>query len=177
MNESNTGQSKLFEEKEQEPFEETPGGARARNKDNGCDFCAIVKCEVPRHIVFQDDISVAFLDKKPVFLGHCLLVPNRHYETIFDLPKDLVGPLFTNAQLLAKAVKIGLQAEGIFLAINNKVGQSVPHLHIHVVPRRFGDGLRGFFWPRQSYQSEDQMIEIGNSIRTAIEKIQHETVS
>jgi histidine triad (HIT) family protein len=94
-----------------------------------------------------------------------------------DLPKELVGPLFTNAQLLVKAVKIGLQAEGTFLAINNKVSQSVPHLHIHIIPRKYGDGLRGFFWPRQSYQSEEQMNEITNSIRTAIEKIQNGTVS
>jgi histidine triad (HIT) family protein len=176
MNGLDTGRVTVFEEKEMESFEETLGGARAK-KDDDCDFCAIVKNEVNRNIMFQDSISVAFLDRKPVFLGHCLLIPNKHYEMLSDLPKELVGPLFTNAQLLVKAVKIGLQAEGTFLAINNKVSQSVPHLHIHIIPRKYGDGLRGFFWPRQSYQSEEQMNEITNSIRTAIEKIQNGTVS
>lgn len=178
MDKVNEGQAKLFgengQEGEEEQLKETSRGRqdkKQREDNNGCDFCAIVKNEVARHIVFQDSVSVAFLDRKPVFLGHCLLVPNIHYETISDLPGELVGPLFANVQLLVKAVHIGLQTEGTFVAINNKVSQSVPHLHIHVVPRRFKDGLRGFFWPRQKYQSEEQMVEICNSIRAAAEKI------
>ena len=129
-------------------FEETRSGERIGE----CDFCAIVNGDVPRCIVFQDDTSIAFLDRKPVFLGHCLLIPKIHYETISDLPDDLVGPLFRNAKMIAKAVQLGLSSGGTFMAINNKVSQSVPHLHIHIVPRKYGDGLRGFFWPRTSLQ-------------------------
>ena len=105
-------------------------------------------------------------------MGHCLLVPNKHYETLSELPQELVGPLFANAQLLVRAIQLGLGADGALVAINNKVSQSVPHLHIHLIPRKLGDGLKGFFWPRRSYQSEEQMTEIGNSIRAAIKKIQ-----
>ena len=174
MDEVNRGQAKLFE---QEKVPQKSRGERPKNEDRECIFCAIAKNQVSRHVVFRDSVSVAFLDQRPVFLGHCLLIPVKHYETLSDLPSELVGPLFTNAQLLAKAVQIGLQADGTFVAINNKVSQSVPHLHIHVVPRRFGDGLKGFFWPRHSYQSEEQMIEISNSVRAAIEKIQSTTES
>lgn len=146
------------------------GTKRVANKGE-CDFCAIVNGKVPRYIVFQDQVSIAFLDRKPVFLGHCLLVPKVHYETISDIPDDQVGSLFLNAKLLAMGVQLGLDSAGTFMAINNKVSQSVPHLHIHVVPRKYGDGLRGFFWPRTSYRSEDQMIETRNLIQSAIERI------
>jgi histidine triad (HIT) family protein len=168
MDELDKAQTKLLEQ--EEPLEKSRG-VRAR-REGECQFCAIAKNQASISVVFRDSVSVAFLDKRPIFFGHCLLIPNKHYETLSDLPKELVGPFFTNAQLLTKAVQNGVQAEGTFVAINNKVSQSVPHLHIHVVPRRFGDGLKGFFWPRHSYQSEEQMIEIRNSIRAAIEKIQ-----
>src|SRR5487761_620037 len=106
------GQAKLFEEASEESSQ-----AGQTSKDYECDFCAIARNEVTRHIVFQDDVSVAFLDRRPVFLGHCLLIPNKHYETLSDLPKELVGPLFSNAQLLVRAVQAGLSADGSFVAI------------------------------------------------------------
>jgi histidine triad (HIT) family protein len=169
MSRTSPRQGKLFEDNEQ--FE---GMSEKGSKTKGeldCAFCSIVKGDrTTRHIVFEDNVSLAFLDKRPVFLGHCLLIPSSHYETLHGLPKDLVGPIFSNVQLLASAVEIGLHAEGTFVAINNRISQSVPHLHIHVIPRKSGDGLRGFFWPRQKYQNEEQMAEISNSIRKAIAK-------
>jgi histidine triad (HIT) family protein len=101
-----------------------------------CIFCAIVAGEVAAPIVFEDDQTIAFLDHRPVFPGHCLLVPREHFETLADLPAKLVGPFFANAQLLARGVEQGMLAQGTFVAINNRVSQSVPHLHVHVVPRR-----------------------------------------
>jgi histidine triad (HIT) family protein len=121
-------------------------------------------------VVYQDKTCLAFLDHRPLFPGHCLLVPKQHYETLADLPQDLMKPFFTAAQLLSRAVEAGLGAEGSFVAINNRISQSVPHLHVHVVPRRKGDGLRGFFWPRQKYRDEAQMLEVQKTLRTAIEK-------
>jgi histidine triad (HIT) family protein len=171
MNGRNAKQTKLFENETSKTAAVQPDGTLAKpTSKTGCDFCAIVKNDVQRHIVFRDNISIGFLDKKPLFPGHCLLIPTEHYETMIDLPRELIGPLFENAQILARAVRNALESEGIFIAINNKVSQSVPHLHIHVVPRRFGDGLKGFFWPRQTYSSEQQMTEICNSIRATIEK-------
>ena len=108
-------------------------------------------------IVFEDEISLAFLDHRPLFPGHTLLIPKVHCETLTDLPANLVGPFFANVQRLSGAVERGMQAEGSFVAINNRVSQSVPHLHVHIVPRNKGDGLRGFFWPRQKYQDEEQI--------------------
>src|SRR5687768_1348397 len=94
---------------------------------------------------------MAFLDHRPLFEGHCLLIPRTHCETFADLAVELVGPLFEKARLLSMAIEQGLGADGTFLAMNNRVSQSVPHFHIHIVPRRRKDGLRGFFWPRQKY--------------------------
>ena len=163
-------QEKLFEESEEIGAKSEEGNDKAQ-KD--CVFCAIVRGRSPaRHIVFQDDTSLAFLDKRPVFLGHSLLIPRNHYETIHNLPKDLITPIFSNAQLLAEAVERGVHAEGTFIAINNRISQSVPHLHIHVIPRKSGDGLRGFFWPRQKYASDEQMKEIADSIKKSIDEIQ-----
>lgn len=98
---------------------------------------------------------MAFLDHRPLFPGHVLLVTRQHFETLLDLPRDLIGPLFTNAQLLASAVQRAMQADGSFVAMNNVVSQSVPHFHIHIVPRKRGDGLRGFFWPRHKATAEE----------------------
>jgi histidine triad (HIT) family protein len=123
---------------------------------------------VPTYIVLEDELSLAFLDRRPLFPGHCLLVPKVHYPTLVDLPAELIGPLFGRAQRLARAVEQGLAAEGTFVALNNRVSQSVPHLHIHVVPRRKKDGLKGFFWPRQSYENEAAMQEVQQRLRTAM---------
>jgi len=134
----------------------------------GCVFCDIVAGDVAAHIVASDDATLAFLDTRPVFPGHVLLVPRDHVETLTDLPPALVGPLFAAAQRLARAVEAAMGAHGTFVAMNNRVSQSVPHLHVHVVPRRRKDGLRGFFWPRQRYESEEQMAEIAARIAGAI---------
>jgi len=136
-----------------------------------CAFCSIVTGEVKDYTVFEDDLSLAFLDHRPLFPGHCLLIPRRHLETLADIPAELLGVLFSNAQLLAAAMEQGLGAEGSFVAINNRVSQSVPHLHIHVVPRRRKDGLRGFFWPRQKYKDEAAMLEVQAVLRSAIERL------
>jgi len=136
-----------------------------------CIFCQIVARKLAAPFVFEDEISAAFLDHRPLFPGHSLLVPRQHIETLADLPAELVGPFFTNAQLLARAVESGMQAEGSFIAINNRVSQSVPHLHVHIVPRRKKDGLKGFFWPRQKYESEVAMEQAAQAVRSAIEKL------
>src|SRR5882762_9663313 len=125
-----------------------------------CIFCKIIRGELAASIVFEDEISLAFLDHRPLFPGHCLLVPRNHVETLSDLPAELVGPFFTNVQLLTRAVETALGAEGSFVALNNRVSQSVPHLHVHVVPRRKKDGLKGFFWPRNKYEGETQLVEV-----------------
>jgi len=130
-----------------------------------CKFCEIASKSV---IVFEDVISLAFLDHRPLFPGHTLLIPKVHCETLADLPANLVGPFFANAQRLSGAVERGMQAEGTFVAINNRVSQSVPHLHVHIVPRKKGDGLRGFFWPRQKYRDEEQMRSVQAAIKAAL---------
>ncbi|MCW2844070.1 MAG: family hydrolase [Nocardioides sp.] len=117
----------------------------------GCVFCAIVAGETPADLVVDDDDFVAFLDQRPVFKGHVLLVPRPHVVTLPDLPAELRDGFLAHAQRLATAVVEGLGAQGSFVAVNNTVSQSVPHLHLHVVPRTRGDGLRGFFWPRTKY--------------------------
>ena len=141
--------------------------ANKANKAN-CIFCGVVTAENSANIVFEDDISLAFLDHRPLFPGHCLLVPKKHFETLSDLPSDLAGPFFQNVQLLARAVEAALEAEGSFVALNNRVSQSVPHLHVHVVPRRRKDGLKGFFWPRNKYQNEAELSAVQQAIRSAI---------
>jgi histidine triad (HIT) family protein len=129
-----------------------------------CKFCQIAAGNAKAAIVFEDSIFLAFLDEKPLFEGHCLLITRDHYQTFLDLPHDLIGPLFLNAQHLAEAVQSGMRAEGTFMAINNTVSQSVPHFHMHVVPRRKGDGLRGFFWPRRRYQTEEELLAVQNAL-------------
>lgn len=135
---------------------------------NGCAFCAIVTRQASAHIVLEDEIAVAFLDRRPLFAGHTLLVPRGHYETLPDLPAELVGPLFGRAQRLATVMEEELGAAGSFVALNNRVSQSVPHLHVHVVPRNRKDGLRGFFWPRTSYRDDMEAEAMAKRLRAAI---------
>lgn len=131
-----------------------------------CVFCRIASETAPAEIVHRDEHSVAFLDVHPVFPGHVLLCPREHYETLADLPVELAGPMLRSAQLLARAVEAAAEAEGTFVAINNRVSQTVPHLHIHIVPRRRRDGLKGFFWPRQGYRDDASR----EAMRKAIER-------
>jgi histidine triad (HIT) family protein len=133
-----------------------------------CVFCRIVAGETAAHVVLDEETTMAFLDARPVFPGHCLLVPRAHHETLSDLPADLVEPVFATAQRLARAVEEGMGADGTFVALNNRVSQSVPHLHVHVVPRRRKDGLRGFFWPRQKYESEEATAAAADAVRAAL---------
>jgi histidine triad (HIT) family protein len=137
---------------------------------NGCVFCAIVRGERDAAVVLEDEACLAFLDHRPLFPGHVLLIPRAHHETLVDLPPADVSPLFANARLLAAAVERGLEAEGTFVALNNRISQSVPHLHVHVVPRRRRDGLRGFFWPRTHYDGAEHVTRVRDAIRTAVEK-------
>ncbi|MGQ2910813.1 HIT family protein [Aeromicrobium sp.] len=117
-----------------------------------CLFCAIVAGDEPAHVVLEDEHVLGFLDVRPVFKGHALLVPRVHVDTLLELPDELTVPLFSAARRTAAAMTSALGAQGTFVAMNNVVSQSVPHLHVHVVPRTKGDGLRGFFWPRTKYE-------------------------
>jgi histidine triad (HIT) family protein len=129
-----------------------------------CKFCAIDRALA----VHETAECLVFLDFRPVFPGHCLVIPKQHYETLPELPAGLLTPLFREVQVVAQAVETALGAEGSFVAVNNKVSQSVPHLHVHVVPRRRKDGLKGFFWPRQSYRDETHMAEVRDLLRQAL---------
>jgi histidine triad (HIT) family protein len=137
-------------------------------RDPNCRFCQIVAGDESAHLVFEDERTIAFLDNRPLFPGHSLLVPRDHHETLADLPRDLIEPLFANAKRLSVAVPEAMRKPGSFVALNNVVSQSVPHLHVHVVPRKPKDGLRGFFWPRTKYDSEDQMREVAERVRNAV---------
>jgi len=136
-----------------------------------CLFCRIVSGELPATIVYEDDNSLAFLDHRPLFPGHTLLIPREHVETLGELPVKSVGPYFEAAQLLSRAIESAMDAEGTFVAMNNRVSQSVPHLHVHVVPRRKKDGLKGFFWPRTKYKDDEEMEEVKKKIATMLKKI------
>lgn len=138
--------------------------------DDSCLFCRIVSGEVPATIVYEDENAIAFLDHRPLFPGHTLLVPREHVETLVDLPQQLVGPFFEATQLLARGVESAMDAEGTFVAMNNRVSQSVPHLHVHIVPRRKKDGLKGFFWPRTKYKDQEEMKVVQLKIATALQK-------
>lgn len=138
------------------------------DSEPNCKFCQIASRALASGIVFEDSLSLAFLDNRPLFPGHTLLIPKQHYETLQDLPADLIGTFFKNVQLLARAVESGMHAEGSFVAVNNRVSQSVPHLHVHIVPRRKKDGLRGFFWPRQPYKDDAEMQQAQTAIQKAL---------
>ena len=133
-----------------------------------CSFCKIARGEAHADIVFEDGASIAFLDHRPLFPGHCLLIPRTHHATLADVPAPLLGAFFASVQLLACAVERAFAADGSFVAVNNRVSQSVPHLHVHVVPRRFKDGLRGFFWPRRPYADRQAALDARSAIIAAI---------
>jgi histidine triad (HIT) family protein len=135
-------------------------------------FCQIGRGDLDAAIVLRTDEVVAFLDHRPVFKGHVLVAPLRHVETLLDLPQDLMQPLVISAQRVASAVVDAVGAQGTFVAINNVVSQSVPHLHVHVVPRTRGDGLRGFFWPRTRYGA-GEIEEYADKIKSAIGDAAH----
>ena len=136
--------------------------------DGNCLFCRIVAGEEAAHVVLDDEVCLAFLDVRPLFFGHTLLVPRGHHETLADLPGALIEPFFSRAQRLSVAVRDAMDAQGSFVAINNVVSQSVPHLHCHVVPRVKKDGLRGFFWPRTKYPSDEKAAEVAARIRAKL---------
>jgi histidine triad (HIT) family protein len=144
------------------------GAAKGAPGTAPCLFCRVVSGDLPAHVVYEDALTVAFLDHRPLFPGHALVVPRAHVETLIDLPSAAVAPLFTAVQVLARAVERGLGAEGSFVAVNNRISQSVPHLHVHVVPRRPKDGLKGFFWPRGRYRDEAEAADIAARLRAAV---------
>ena len=132
-----------------------------------CLFCRISAGSEPAEVVWASDDLVAFLDTRPVFFGHTLIIPRTHIPTLLELPDDLLPTLFTASRAVAAAMGTALGAEGTFVAMNNVVSQSVPHLHVHVVPRTKGDGLRGFFWPRHKYP-EGEMTLVADQLRNAL---------
>lgn len=142
----------------------------ASDDDRGCIFCSIIAGEAAGEVVYADDVAVAILDRRPLFRGHTLVLPRRHVVTLPDLAEAEVGPFFARVRAIAAELPVALDAEGTFVANNNVVSQSVAHLHVHVVPRRRGDGLRGFFWPRQKYHG-DEMAATGDRLRAAFAAI------
>ena len=133
-----------------------------------CTFCAIAEGEIPAHRVIDHDPCVAFLDARPLFVGHVLVIPRAHRETILDLNPAELAAVFGDAQRLCRAMEVALRAQGTFVAMNNRVSQSVAHAHVHVVPRSKGDGLRGFFWPRRTYASDAEAAEVAAKLRAAL---------
>ena len=135
-----------------------------------CPFCEVIAGRADGHVVLDDEVAVAFLDRRPVFKGHVLVVPRRHVVTLPDLdPRDVDG-LFRRVQLIAAAMPDALGCDGTFVAINNVVSQSVAHLHVHVVPRRRKDGLRGFFWPRTTYADAADAERYAGPLRAALSR-------
>lgn len=138
----------------------------------GCVFCAIQKNETEHFRVFESESVFVFLDHRPLFPGHCLLITRQHVLTLEELDPSLLHAVFDSVKMVAIAVRRAMKAEGTFVAINNGVSQSVPHFHVHIVPRKRGDGLRGFFWPRRKYDSEEQAAAIADAIRKEIVRMQ-----
>ncbi|MBC7926770.1 MAG: HIT family protein [Bryobacteraceae bacterium] len=139
--------------------------------ENGCVFCRIIAGQIETALVHEDEHTIVFLDSGPLFPGHCLICPRVHYDTLMDVPPELLQPLFQTAQLIARAMEreeAGLSAQGSFVAVNNRVSQSVPHLHVHVIPRRKGDGMKGFFWPRRPYRDSEHMRDTQQRVAAAV---------
>jgi histidine triad (HIT) family protein len=135
-----------------------------------CPFCGIAEGTLPASIVARTEALVAFLDARPVFKGHVLIAPRAHVEDFEAMPDELAGPLLVLGKRVARALERGLGAQGAFVALNHRVSQSVAHLHLHVVPRTKGDGLRGFFWPRTSYASDEERDQFAARIASALEQ-------
>ncbi len=135
-----------------------------------CIFCRILRGEVPAHLVHADEEHAVFLDHRPLFKGHCLIVTRPHVDTLMDLPAERVGPLFVLVQRVSRAIEAGLGVDGVFNAVNNRVSQSVPHLHVHAIPRKKKDGLKGFFWPRYPYADEEEARATRDAIAAALAK-------
>jgi histidine triad (HIT) family protein len=144
------------------------GGSQEGSAIGECTFCDIIDGVVPAHIVLSDDVVVAFLDSRPVFKGHVLVAPREHVRTLAELPAAVVGPYFLRVQRVSAVMPAALGSQGTFVAANNVVSQSVPHLHFHVVPRTKGDGLRGFFWPRNRYDSDAEAAQYAGRLRAAL---------
>ncbi len=134
-----------------------------------CTFCDIAAGTIPAHLVLTGEQVVAFLDARPVFKGHVLVIPRQHVVTLADLPGELIEPFFGEVKRISAAMPAALGAQGTFIGMNNIVSQSVPHLHAHVVPRTKGDGLRGFFWPRHRYESDEEAAGYAMRIRAGLE--------
>ena len=135
--------------------------------ETGCVFCSI-ESDPDAGVVLTEPAVVAFLDRRPLFHGHVLVIPRVHVETLTELPVESVASLFITVRRVSAAVEAALGADGSFVAINNRVSQSVPHLHVHVVPRRRGDGLKGFFWPRQPYRDAEEKEAVRQAIARAL---------
>jgi len=140
---------------------------------SACVFCKIVEGALEGPIVFEDESTLAFLDHRPLFHGHTLVIPKKHVETLTDLPPAMIATFFRSVQMLSCAVELAMEAEGTFVAMNNRVSQSVPHLHVHVVPRRRKDGLKGFFWPRTKYSDQQQLNEVQSRLRSVINELKN----
>ena len=132
-----------------------------------CVFCQIIAGDLAAHVVLEDQWVIGFLDTRPLFHGHTLITPRVHHETLGELPHNLIDPLFSSAQRLARVMEDGFGAAGSFVAMNNRVSQSVPHLHVHVVPRNRKDGLRGFFWPRTTYEDDRHASRVAAELGAA----------
>jgi histidine triad (HIT) family protein len=145
--------------------------------NSGCIFCRIIAGEVSAARVYEDSHVTVFLDHSPLFHGHCLVVPKVHYDTLLDVPPTLLQPVMEVVQLIGRAVEQGLAADGSFVAVNNKISQSVPHLHVHVIPRKKGDGMKGFFWPRHPYSDNGHMESVRSKIADAITSLLPEMVN
>ncbi len=136
-----------------------------------CPFCTVIAESEQTAIVHQTTHTAAFIDRRPLFYGHTLVVPKQHVETLHDLPVEDIPELFSAVRLVMMAVEQAMEAQGTFIAINNRISQSVPHLHVHVVPRRRKDGLKGFFWPRLNYEDEGHLQRVRSSIRAAVQNV------
>lgn len=142
-----------------------------------CLFCQLDFNAPDAGVVFEDEYSVAFLDHRPLFHGHVLVIPRTHFETFADLPHETLVRIMQNAQLVSRAIERAMQADGILLAANNGVSQSVPHFHLHLVPRRAKDGLKGFFWPRTKYKDGEELAKVRDAIRQALAGVKMDPAS
>jgi histidine triad (HIT) family protein len=133
-----------------------------------CIFCEIIRGERPAHVVLSTEETLAFLDHSPLFHGHVLVVPRAHHVTLWETPPELLASVLATVRRIAPAVVAGMKADGAFVANNNVISQSVPHLHFHVIPRRKGDGLKGFFWPRHKYKDEGEAVAAREAIKAAL---------